>query len=146
MEYYWLLTQHDGTETEIPPQAVAHVKRKMASNQPINLKTATIPINQIKSFRITERPFSDVHLLEEAAGAFGEQMLNEDGSMVIRWVKKAVPQDKWNKLYSANIAYKKLGEENSMVIVAFKVPVHLINQSITTYCTDDEVNILNRKC
>lgn len=143
MEYYWKLTQYDGTEVDLPPAIVPIIKRRMTSGEPINLKTATIPVNQIKSFRISERPFLDTPLLEEAAGVFGEP-LEQNGDMVVRWVKKMVPQDKWNKYYSPNVAYRKLGEENSMVIVAFRLPVHQINQMLTPYCTDAEVNKLNK--
>jgi hypothetical protein len=116
----------------------------MAEGQPINLKTMSIPANQIKSFRISERPFTDTLLIEEAAGVFGEPLHNPDGSMVCRWVKKGVTQDRWNKYYSPNVAYKKLGEENSMVIIAFRLPVHEINQLNTPYCTEQEVNRINK--
>lgn len=144
MEYYWKLTQHDGTVTDIPPAVVPIVKRRMTDGQAINLKTMSIPANQIKSFRISERPFTETLLLEESAGVFGEPLINPDGTMVYKWVKKGVPQDKWNKFYSPNAAYKKLAEENSMVIIAFKLPVHSINQLITPYCTDEEINRLNK--
>lgn len=144
MEYYWQITQHDGTTTDIPPDKVDVVKRRMIDGLPINLKTMTIPTNQIRSFRISERPFTSTVLLEESAGVFGEPLNNPDGSIVYRWVKKGVPQDKWNKYYSPNVAYKKLAEENSMVIVAFKLPVHTINQLMTPYCTDEEVNRINK--
>lgn len=116
----------------------------MADNLPINTKTMSIPAHQIKSFRICEKPYTSTPLLEEVAGVFKEAMHNDDGSMIYRWVKKGVTQDKWNKYYSPNVAYKKIGDENNMVIIAFKLPVHLINASVTPYCTEQEVNIINK--
>lgn len=145
MTYYWELIQHDGTRIEIPPELVDVVKRRMTDNLPINTKTMSIPAHQIKTFRITEKPYGTSFLLEEVAHAFNEQIENSDGSMVSRWVKKGVTQDKWNRYYSPNVAYKKLGEEGAMVIVAFFLPIHLIDANLVQYCTDEEVNKINRK-
>lgn len=143
-DYMWELITFEGTRFEIPPDAVDMVKRKMGNREPINTRNETIPSNQIKTFRKTDKPHSPQLLIEDVARAFDEPMLTEDGSIQTKWVKKAVTQERWNRHYSHH-PYKKLREENGMLLIAFKLPVHLINQSLTPYCTDDELNILQQR-
>lgn len=144
MEYYWELIQHDGTRLEIPPEAVDTIKRRMANGDPINTRSMVIPVNQIKHFRQTDKPFGTQNLLEDASRAFGEPMLNKDGSIVARWVKKTVTQNKWEKFYAPS-GYRKLAEDGGMIVIAFRLPVHEIDVNMTPYCSDEEVQQLTNR-
>lgn len=141
-DYYWELVEREGTVTKIPPDAVEVVKRRMEQGQPINLKTRSIPANQITSFHISEKPFSATPLIEQVAKAFNEPLINDEGEVQARWVKKLVPSNKWEKFYAPS-GYKFLGEENGMVWVAFILPSHLIDATATPYCTSEEIAKLN---
>lgn len=143
-EFYWELIQHDGTRLEIPPSGVESIKRRMDNGQPIHTAhSGSIPSNQIKAFRPTEKPFSDQLLIEEVAQAFDEPIM-EGESVQARWVKKHVTQNKWEKFYSPS-GYKILRQENGMVVVGFRVPTHLINPSVTPYCNEQEITLLNKQ-
>lgn len=145
MEYYWELMQHDGTRIEIPPSGVEVVKRRMEAGDPIHTRTAVIPVNQIKFFRITDKPFQQERLLEDVARVFRDPQINEDGSISSRWVKKHVTNDRFNRHYSQIPAYRSLGEDNGMVMIAFKLPIHDIDLEHVQYCSDDEVIRLTSK-
>lgn len=145
MEYYWELIQHDGTRIEIPPEAVATVKRRWDKGEPIHTSTGSIPANQIKKFQQTDKAFTTTPLLEAAAQAFGEPMFKEDGSVKARWVKKNVTQDRWNRHFAALPSYRQLGEFNGMVTIAFVLPIHQIDATSLSYCTDEEIRSLTNK-
>lgn len=145
MEYFWELITRDGTRFEVPPNGVQVIKRRMDSHDPINFRTASVPYAQIEHFRVTDKPFTTQRLLDDVAQAFGEEQINEDGSIQTRWVKKTVTQDRWNKYFGANSAYRKLGEENGMVQIGFRLPTHLVDQLATPYCTEEEINKLTQK-
>ena len=142
-EYYWEIVQFDGTTTRIPPTAVEVVKRRMGSGEPINTTSMVIPTNQIKSFRKTDTPFETTPLLESVAQAFKQPLISNEGEIDVRWVKKMVTQAKWDSYYS-KLSYRRLGEFNGMVTVAFKLPVHLINAQMVDYCSEDEISQLEK--
>lgn len=143
MEFYWELEQFDGTTTEIPPQAVETIKRRLNDKDMINLKTMSIPANQVKSFKQTSKRYTDQLLIEDVARAFDEPILNADGSIVSKWVKKDVTQNEYNKFYAPS-GYKKLTSDGNMVTVAFRLPVHSVDMQKLEYCTDDEVEQLTK--
>lgn len=128
----------------IPPDKVQVVKKRWDNGDPIHLTTGSIPADRIKSFRISGTPFTATPLLEAAAQAFNEPILNEDGSIVCRWVKRNIPSDKWNRHFSSIPAYKRLGDSGGMVVMAYKLPIHEVDVHTTSYCTDDEVVRLTR--
>lgn len=144
-EFYWELIQHDGTVIEIPPAGVDVVKRRMANGEPINTKTAIIPANQIKTFRQMGKQFNPQPLLEAAAQAFDEPVVNDDGSVASKWVKKPVTQREYAKHFSNIPAYRKLADENNVVVVAFRLPVHQINYQTLEECTEQEVQQLTHR-
>ena len=144
MSMYWELVLKDGTKYSIPPDSVELVNRKMKEHDAIELSTATVPYSEIQAFRITERKYTDKKLIEAAARAFNEPVLTEDGSVVSRWVKRTVTQDKWQKYY-APTGYRHLREEAGMVVIAYKLPIHQMNMEISTECTEEEVWRLTSK-
>jgi len=144
-EYYWELILRDGTRLEIPPSGVDVVKRRMSAHDPINTKSQVIPYAQIEHFRITNKPYGQALLLDEVAQVFNEPQENDDGSIIYKWVTKQVTQDRWNKYYSHHGAYKRVGAEGSMMTVAFRQPVHLVDTNNTPYATDQEIAEINKK-
>jgi hypothetical protein len=139
-EYYWELVQRDGTTTEVPPDLVDVIKRRMANKEPINTKSAVIPFAQIEHFRKTSKPFNTQPLIEAAAQAFKEAIFNEDGSIQAQWVKKEVTQRDYDKKYVHG--YRVLDKANNMVVIAFRLPTHLIDNSVVSYLSDNEIEKL----
>ena len=145
MDYYWELVQYDGTRIEVPPEAVPVVQRRWDNGEPIHTSDMTIPANQIKFFRKTSKRHSAQPLLEAAAQAFNEPVIDEaTNSIKARWVKKHVPQREYTKHYAQIPAYRKLGEDSGMIVVAFAQPVHMIDTNKVEYCTEEEIQQLTR--
>lgn len=143
MEFYWEIVQRDGSVTLVPPKSVEVVKRLMAHRQAIPTKFATIPYANIEVFRQTDKLYTDQRLLEDVSRAFREPEIAEDGSMMARWVKKYVSHEKWSKHYST-IGYKYLGDQNGMAVIAFRVPIHLVDTDKVMFCTEEEVEKLEK--
>lgn len=150
MEYYWELILKDGDVIEIPPAGAPVVQKRMGNKDPINLRTRTIPFSEIKAFQQTSKPFGQP-LLEAAAQAFDEPMefevdglLGKETVLEGKWVKKRVTNSEYTNHYSKIPAYRSLGSEGGMAVVAFMLPIHQIDLSEQSYCTDDEVKKLTK--
>lgn len=141
--YYWRITEFDGTETDIPPTAVEQVKRRWDNGQAIHTSNASIPANQIKSFRPTDKVEGQQLLLEEASRAFREPLFNTDGSAAARWVKRRVPLQLYNRRYSGIPAYHTLESDGSMVTMGFRVMVEYFNPETMDYCDANEISRLD---
>lgn len=142
MEFYWELKTYDGQSIEIKPSSVEVVRRRIEAGEPINTTTTTIPAKQVQSFRQTDKRYIDQKLLDSAAQAFKEPQITTAGEVTAKWVKKLVTNDKYNRFYSANPAYRKLGDVNGMTEIAFRLPVHLINVQSLSYCTQEDIDKL----
>jgi hypothetical protein len=143
-EYYWRLVYGQFGELStafIPPNAVDMIKRRWDNGQPIHLNTGSVPANQIREFAVSERPFGNQKLLEDAAQAFHEPLLKGE-AIEARWVKQTTTSDRWNKYYSQLPSYKKLNDDGAMTTMAFRQAVHAINPQVTPYCTPDEIKRL----
>ena len=136
--HYWELKTKDGASIQIPPSAVDIVKRRWDAGQPIHTTARTVPPRDIVSFEKSTKILSEVPLVEAAAQAFNEPIVSENG-IVARWVKKDVTQGEFNQFYSKNPAYRKLKNDAGLVVVAFKLPVHLCDESKVQYCTNDDI-------
>lgn len=139
-EFYWELVQFDGTTLDVPPDLVAQVKSRMEQKLVINTSSMVIPANQVKYFRKTSKPFNPQPLLEDVSRAFKTPLLNEDGSIQYKWIKRLLTSREWAKLGSP--AYRRLPDENGMVVVAFKQPTHQIDLQKTIELTEDEISKL----
>lgn len=148
-QYFWELIQKDGTVIEIPPDAVAVVKRRWEAGLPIHTKySGSIPPTQIAAFRPTDKRANQQPLLEEVARVFNEPVTEEreNGEVVVivKWVKKRVTQQKWEKYYSPS-GYKRLADDmGGMVTIAWRQPVHLIDPQMVEYCSEQEIQQLER--
>lgn len=143
--YYWILKYGDYKDLKtvmIPPSAVETVKHRWDNGEPIHTTNGSIPANQIREFERSDRRYTEQPLLESAAQAFHEAIVNPDESVQTKWVKKNVTNNKWDKYYSANPAYRRLGEFNGMVSIAFQVPTHLIDPTAVDYCSDSDITTL----
>lgn len=145
--YYWELKWGKYPEpirsVLIPPDKVEVIKRRWGNGDLINLSTSSIPANQIKSFEMTDKPYTEQRLIDAVAQAFKEPVLSGE-AIGSRWVKLNVTQDKWSRFYSVTPGYKNLGEFNGLTVVAFKKAIHDIDVQITPYCDDDEVKQLEK--
>lgn len=145
MSNLWLLSLHDGTELKIPPQQVETVQKAIADKKSIPTRVRMILPAEVKSFKMTAERYSPDPrpLLEAVAQAFNEPQYNEDGTVIVRWVKKDVPTEQYNRYY-APIGYRRLSESSGMTTIAFRLPVHMINVQKHDYCTADEERQLER--
>ena len=143
MEYYWEIVKRDGSVVEVTPAAVETIRRRWDEGKAIHTRYETIPAHQIVDFRQTAKPYG-TPLLEAVAQAFNEPQFTPDGSVVARWVKKHVTTRDWAKHYSLSPGYKKLADEAGMVVVAFRLAVHDIDTAKVSYCSNDEVESLER--
>src|SRR5690242_4882930 len=127
----WELLLKDGRVIDIPPTAVETVKRRWEEHKPINLKSESIPWNDIAKFAKTGKTWGQQLLADGAAQAFKEPVLHEDGSIEFRWVRKDVSGHQWATHFSKIPSYRMLKNEDGLITMAFKLPVHLIDQSKT---------------
>lgn len=143
-EYYWELILKDNSRYEVPPTALELVQRKMKAHDAISLRTATVPYSEIQVFRQTDKVFNSQPLLEDVARAFDEPLIDSETSAVrSRWVKKKVTKRKWDSFYSSSPGYRHLDNDDGMVTVAFKLPVHQIDVNTTPYLSVDELDKLH---
>lgn len=138
MKFYWEIKTYDGMSIEIPPESVDIVKNWLSKGSPIKTTRAIIPANQVKSFSQTDKPYRGRLITETVSQIFNTPEYDEAGGILCRWVKKPVTKDKWDKYYSP-IGYKRIGEESGMTIIAFLLPVHLINPENVEYLTTEEI-------
>jgi hypothetical protein len=152
MNYYWILSygmRDDLEHIYIPPNAVDEVKRKWDAGEPIHTTRGSVPARDIRSFEPSDKPYGDQKLLQAAAKAFNEPVVNtvEDRgityeSVEAEWVKQVVTQRKWDKYYSGIPSYHKLADEGAYVVMAFRLPVHQVDERRTPKCSEQEVKSL----
>lgn len=139
-EYYWEIVERDGAVTKIPPQHREIVQKRWDEGQPIVTLTHTIPSHQIVKFRMTSERYGEQPLLDAAARAFNEPIIN-NGGVRSKWVKKIVSQQ--SELLKIP-SYRVIGRENGMVVIAFKMPVHLIDLQKVEECNVSDIALLTR--
>ena len=125
-------------------EAVETVQRRGDNRQPIHTSNGSIPYTDIMDFRQSSKPYGAQPAIEAAAAAFNEPMETADGSIQARWVKKYVTQREWNKHYAGIPAYRKLGDDRGMVVLAVRLPVHHIDTTVHSFCTEEEEKRLCR--
>lgn len=141
--YYWRLELRDGRIIDIPPRYVETVKRKMDSRQPIHTSDGSIPFAQVVSFNRSSKEFTDRTLMEGVAQAFNEPLVTDDNSVKAKWAKKRMTRSEYEK-QAKGTTYRRIGEEENFIIVAFVIPTHRFDKSYMMECTDDEIRLLER--
>ncbi len=141
-EYYWALTQWDGTVTQIPPSAVDQVQRRWDQGMPIHTSNGSISSKDIKSFAPSES-FTNQRLIEGAAKAFNAPIITDLG-VKARWIKKTIPEKIYHKYYAGIPAYHRLDSNSSEITIAFRLPIHAINSQNTQECTQKEIDMLTK--
>lgn len=156
LDNYWHIELYSGEIIKVKPDAevIAHIQKKMEQQQgAINTPTRSIVVKDIRDFRLSDEPYSDQKLLEGAAQAFNEAIdstiIGENGkqykAIKARLVKKSVPRRRWETYYKFIPSYKLLSEVDNYVLMAFVVPVHLINLMRVQYLTANEEMYLSTK-
>lgn len=141
-EYYWEIITREGDKITIPPSGVEIVKRRWDAGQPIHTTHRTISAGQIKSFEKTSRlTRPNQLLLEGASQAFNEPLINEDGSIQAKWVKRRITPQEWEKYYAPS-GYRRLADDEGMVVIAFKLAIHDIDSERVDYCSPQEIRKL----
>jgi len=137
---YWNIIKWDKEVVKIKPEYVDIIKAKLESGGGfIETPGATISVKDIKEFSESSEPYTDQKLIEDASRAFNEPVINEDGSVQARWVKKSVSRRQYEKFYQYSPGYRKIGEADSHVMVAWKQPTHQIDHQTMQELTPDEL-------
>ena len=143
MEYYWDLKLKDGTSIQIAPSKAEIVKTQMKSRGTISTQQREILFSEIESFMMSSnRYMPEQNALSAVAQAFNEPIMTEDG-IKSAWVKKDVTRTNYDKHYSKVESYKTLNQ-GSMVTIAFRMPIHLIDTNKLDYCNEYEVRSLEK--
>ncbi len=142
LDFYWVIETWEGEKTKVRPDAqnIAMIQKKMNSGEGVIITpTQTISVKSIKSFSISDEPFTDQKLVEGAAVAFNEPQLTEDGSVLCAWVKKAIPKRRFESYHRYSPAYKVVEEGENFVIVGWRQPIHQIDRAQTQEMSQAEI-------
>lgn len=142
MDYYWHIETWEKEIIKVKPdiEKIKYIQELLAKGEGmITTPVRSINVKSIKDFRQSDEAYIDQKLLEASNTAFNEYTLNSDGSVSCRYVKKSVPQRMWDKYYKFHTAYRMLEMFDNHVIVAFILPVHLIDRErVQELSPDDE--------
>jgi hypothetical protein len=142
----WVMPLRDGTEVKIPANKVSNINKKIENKEPIYVANRTVmPYELAGGPRLHIPEVADPDLLTQAAVAFGEPVLNDNGEVQCIWVKETVSTKRWNSYYSQFANYYKLGNSYDDVVVAYRLPVHLAVDNSLTKCNPPEVQTLESK-
>ena len=145
MTYYWQITLWDKEEIPVRPDNVGLIKDKLERGEGhIITANRTIAVKDIKSFEETTTPYgakaiASGSIVDGAAQAFNEPIINSSGDVARRAVKKYVQRRRWDSHYSNIPAYKILSEDEGRVLMGFWIPVDQINLHVVDPCTPSEV-------
>jgi len=142
-DYYWEIETFDGTIVEIAPKNVDKVKQHLEDQTPIHTTNLSIPANQVKAFRRTERLFKPINLIKAVNDTFFKPELTPDGSIKASWVKKYMPKQIYERKFANIPAYKLLSINGGLALVAFKLAEYQIDLDKVELCTVEEVNKLS---
>lgn len=154
MNYYWYITKKDGERIRVRPnpESIALIKKRLSDGSGhIVTKHQTINVYDVKEFAESDEPVVEVkrlvgsgELLEEAARAFDEPLLNEAGDVISRAVKRQVTRKRWDSYFSKFPNYRVLEEGDSHVTMGYWLPAHHIDLHIHQVCNSDEIRLLTR--
>jgi hypothetical protein len=149
MKYYWHIETWDKEIIKVKPDPQAdidYIQQLISKGEGAVLTpTRSISVKNIKDFRLSDEPYVNQKLLETNNALLGRPTYTKEGSVIARWVKKQVPARRWQSFYSANPAYHLLSSDNSLVTMAFLLPIHLIDHSKVEELSDDEEYKLSKK-
>lgn len=150
LETYWDLTMKDGTVIPVRSEHVLEIKRQMRESKHLITADWTKNVSDIKSFEKTSRLINAPTAIasgneddeEGAAKAFHTPLYTEDGSVRAKWVKRQVNRREWTSTYSKISSYKILEDNSQYVVMAFRMPIHYIDDAHVTPLTDIELDKL----
>jgi hypothetical protein len=142
IDCYWKLEFKDGNSILVNPNHATEIKRQLKEGRMLTTADWVRSVSDIKSFEKTSQPiktFKRIGGMKDAvARAFDEPIINDDGSVDAKWVKKLITKIEWVKYYSKQPNYKLLNDSE----VAFKLPTHLIDLDKYTELTQKEIDII----
>jgi hypothetical protein len=141
----WVLPLRDGTKIKIPANKLARINEKIANKEAIITGDRTVLYADLAGGPQRYQPeIPAPELLAQAAVAFGAPMLTSSGAVQCVWIKQTVSAQQWNKYYSQFATYHKLGNSYDSVVVAYRMPQHLVD-NLTEKCNLTEVQSLETK-
>lgn len=142
----WVLPLRDGTVVKIPPAKVAHITKLIEDKAPIRMEGRLILYQDIESGpKEYAPPDLEPELLEGAALAFGSPIVTAHGEIKCVWVKETVSATRWNKYYSQFANYFKLGNSYDSIVVAYRLPMHMLSTISVEKCNESEAQQLEIK-
>jgi hypothetical protein len=145
MDSHWVLPLRDGTTVDIPPDKVANINKKIENKEPIKVEDRLILYQDLAGGpRKYTPPEIEPGLVEQAAIAFNEPVINDQGEVQSVWVKQVVSANQWNKYYAQFASYFKLGNHYDSVLVAYRLPIHSLSPDVEK-CTPIEMQQLEIK-
>lgn len=141
----WVLPLRDGTTIKIPPSKVANINKLVEAKEPIRIEGRLVLYQELAGGpRLYVPDPIEPGLLEDYAKATGTPVLNTLGEVECDWIKETVSANRWNKYYSQFASYFKLGNSYESVVIAYRIPKHLVQNSHEK-CTITEVQQLEIK-
>lgn len=142
-QLYWHIELYSGEIIKVKPspEKIKYIQDMIAKQEgAVTTPTRSIIIKDIRDFRASDEIYTDQKLLEGAAQAFKEPQETEYG-IKSRWVKRSVPQRKWETYFKYIPSYKLLNNDGSFIEMAFKLPIHLIDSRVQELTQDEEFRL-----
>lgn len=139
MEFYWHLIKWDNEIILVKPQNAEYVQSLLSKGDGfIRTPDRSIAVKDIKDFVVSGESYTDQKVIDGALQAFNNPVINEDGSIKSVWVKRGVSQREFEKKFSYG-SYKILSSLNGYIMMAYKIPIHLMNNEVVEECSPQEV-------
>lgn len=146
-EYYWHIELYSGEIVKVKPDAtkIQYIQKLIGQQSgAITTPTRSIVVKDIKDFRLSDEPYTDQKLIEDAAQAFKEPIITEE-SIACKWVKKSIPRRRWDTYYRSIPSYHLLYDNEAYVVMAFVMPIHQIDHAVLQELSLDEENRMAKK-
>lgn len=142
---YWILETWEKEIIYIGPKGAEQVKQRFLEGRDVDLGNRIIIYKNIKDFRESDRVWSDRKELSTGSSEDIHALpsYTKDGSIVCQWVSKVVPRREWNTYY-APTGYKMLNQTEGQVLIAFRLPIHMIPTTVNI-CNTDEIYQLEKQ-
>lgn len=146
---YWLIETWSGEIIQIGPKSSLLIKQRIIECRDIDLGNRIIAYKNIKDFRESDKVWIDKKQLDTSQAAvdslsiFNIPEYDNNGSIICKWVRKAVPRREWEAYY-APLNYRLINQSDGQMLIAFKLPTNMISQAVSL-CSNDEIEYLERQ-
>jgi hypothetical protein len=146
-DYYWELELWDKEIIKVKPhlENIKYIQDMMAKGSgSIMFPNRSIPVKNIKDFRLSDELYSSQKLIEAVNTIFNEPTITKRG-VKAQWVKKSVPRRVYDKHYAHIPAYRLLDNNDSFVTIAYLLPTNQIDHQLVQDLTpDDDLRLARR--